>query len=323
MYKKAFLFGKFMPIHKGHLALIDFAKSQSESLIVSMSYTPNDPIDPQLRLGWLRQLFDNQPNIELAFELDDFNDDGLPLFEATKLWADFIRKRFPNIEAFFCSEDYGAPLSHHLGLPCVVFDKSRTQLPISATKIRAEPLKYWDYIPSVVQPYFVKKICIYGPESTGKSRLTVDLARHFDTTFAHEIARDLLVDNNITAEDVIRIGRAQTQLVLEKTQAANKILFCDTDLITTQIYAAHYLGSTPSELIDLERQTHYDLYCLLDIDVPWIADPLRDFGDRRAYMYAVFKAELDKSGIPYIKISGNWEVRKKAVVEVVNQWLSS
>ena len=321
MYKKALVFGKFMPIHKGHLALIDFAKSQSESLIVSMSYTPNDPIDPQLRRDWLRQLFENQPNIELAFELDDFNDDGLPLFEATKLWADFIRKRFPDIEAFFCSEDYGAPLSHHLGLPCIVFDKSRTQLPISATKIRAEPLKFWDYIPSVVQPYFVKKICIYGPESTGKSRLTADLARHFETTFAHEIARDLLVDNNLTAEDLIRIGHAQTQLVLEKTQTANKFLFCDTDLITTQIYAAHYLGATPSELIDLEQQTHYDLYCLLDIDVPWTADPLRDFGDRRAYMYDVFKAELDKREIPYIKILGNWEARKKAVIDAVNQWL--
>lgn len=320
MYKKALVFGKFMPIHKGHLALIDFAKSQSERLIVSMSYTPNDPIDPQLRLNWLRQLFDNQSDIELAFELDDFNDDGLPLFEATKLWADFIKKRFPDIEAFFCSEDYGAPLSHHLGLPCVVFDKLRTQLPISATKIRAEPLKYWDYIPSVVQPFFVKKICIYGPESTGKSTLTVDLARHFNTAFAHEIARDLLTNNDISTEDILRIGRAQTQLVLEKTKTAHKFLFCDTDLITTQIYAAHYLDKIPSELIDLERQIHYDIYFLLDIDVEWVEDPLRDFGDKRAYMYGVFKSELDKRGIQYIKISGNWEERKKAAIDFVNQW---
>lgn len=148
MYKQGLVFGKFMPIHKGHLALIDFAKSQCESLIVSMSYTTNDPIDPLLRLNWLTQLFDNQSNIELAFELDDFNDEGLPIFEATKLWADFIKKRFPNIDAFFCSEDYGAPLSYHLGLPCVVYDKPRLQLSISATQIRAEPFKHWHYIPS-------------------------------------------------------------------------------------------------------------------------------------------------------------------------------
>ena len=309
-----------MPIHKGHLALIDFARSQCESLIVSMSYTLNDPIDPRLRLEWLKQLFDNQSNIELAFELDDFNDDGLPLFEATKLWADFIRKRFPNINAFFCSEDYGAPLSYHLGLPCVVFDKPRLQLPISATQIRAEPFKYWHYIPSVVQPYFVKKVCIFGPESTGKTTLTRDLAQHFDTAFAHEIARDLLTDNNVTIEDILRIGRAQTALVEHKTLTANKILFCDTDVITTQIYCQLYLNEIPSELVDLEAKTHYDLYVLLDIDVPWVEDPLRDFGDKRAEMYALFKSELDKRSIPYINVSGNWSTRKNKVIEAVNQW---
>ncbi len=322
MYKQGLVFGKFMPIHKGHLALIDFAKSQCESLIVSMSYTPNDPIDPLLRRKWLAQLFDNQSNIELAFELDDFNDDGLPLFEATKLWADFIRKRFPNINAFFCSEDYGAPLSYHLNLPCVVFDKPRLQLPISAAQIRAEPFRHWHYIPSVVQPYFVKKICTYGPESTGKTTLTGDLAQHFNTTFAHEVARDLLTDNNVSIDAILRIGRAQTALVEQKTLTANKVLFCDTDVITTQIYCQLYLNETPSELIDLEAKTHYDLYVLLDIDVPWVEDPLRDFGDKRVEMYALFKSELDKRGIDYIKVSGNWEERKKKVIEVVNHWFT-
>jgi HTH-type transcriptional regulator, transcriptional repressor of NAD biosynthesis genes len=318
-YKKALVFGKFMPIHKGHLALIEFAKSQSETLVVSMSYTPNDPINPQLRQSWLKQLFDNQADIELAFELDDFNDDGLSLFEATKLWANFIRKRFPDIDAFFCSEDYGAPLSFHLGLPCIEFDKARINLPISATKIRCSPLKYWDFIPEIVQPYFVKKICIYGPESTGKSTLTRDLAKHFNTVFAHEIARDLLTDNDIKINDILRIGRAQTALIKEKNLIANKLLFCDTDLITTQIYSNIYLKTIPSELIDLELETHYDLYFLLDIDVPWIEDKLRDFGDKRAEMYAVFKGELIKRGINYMPISGNWEERKKVVINAINQ----
>lgn len=310
-----------MPIHKGHLALIDFAKSQCESLIVSMSYTTNDPIDPLLRLNWLTQLFDNQSNIELAFELDDFNDEGLPIFEATKLWADFIKKRFPNIDAFFCSEDYGAPLSYHLGLPCVVYDKPRLQLSISATQIRAEPFKHWHYIPSVVQPYFVKKVCIYGPESTGKTTLARDLAQHFNTAFAHEVARDLLTDNNVTIEGILRIGRAQTALVQRKTWAANKVLFCDTDIITTQIYCQLYLNKIPPELIDLEAKTHYDLYVLLDIDVPWIEDPLRDFGDKRVEMYALFKSELDKRNISYITVSGNWEERKNKVIEAVTRVL--
>jgi HTH-type transcriptional regulator, transcriptional repressor of NAD biosynthesis genes len=317
-YKKALVFGKFMPIHKGHLALIEFAKSQSEALIVSMSYTHSDPINPQIRFSWLKQLFDNQSNIELAFELDDFNDDNLPLFEATKLWADFIKKRFPDIDAFFCSEDYGAPLSFHLGLPCIVFDKARINLPISATLIRNNPLRFWDFIPKIVQPYFVKKICIYGPESTGKSTLAIDLAKHFNTVFVHEIARDLLTDNDVNFHDILRIGRAQTALIKEKNLIANKLLFCDTDLITTQIYSNIYLNTIPSELINLELETHYDLYFLLDIDVPWVEDKLRDFGEKRAEMYAIFKGELDKRGINYVPISGNWETRKNEIIKRIN-----
>lgn len=153
-YKKGLVFGKFMPIHNGHLALINFAAAQCETLIVSMSYTINDPISPKLRYEWLEKIFENTPNITLAFVLDDFNDEGLSLFEATKQWAIFIQNRFPNIEAFFCSEDYGAPLSHHLGIPCVIFDKARTQVPISATLIRANPTQYADFLPEIVRPYF-------------------------------------------------------------------------------------------------------------------------------------------------------------------------
>jgi HTH-type transcriptional repressor of NAD biosynthesis genes len=317
MYQKGLVFGKFMPIHKGHLALIDFAAQQCESLIVSMSYKPDEPIDPYLRFSWLQKIFENKPHIELAFVLDDFDDDGLPLFEATKIWADFIKNRFPDIETFFCSEDYGEPLSYHLGLPCGIFDKKRTNLPISATKIRTEPLKYWDFIPSVVQPYFVKKICIYGPESTGKSSLTKDLAQHFETEFVPEVARDILENNDFTLDDILRIGHGQIKAVQEKTQTANKLLFCDTDTITTQIYAKYYLNAVPEELYTLEQSVHYDLYCLLDIDVPWVADELRDLGHKRAEMYQIFKENLEKRGISYIPISGNWEERKNKVIEAI------
>ncbi len=309
-----------MPIHKGHLALIEFAKQQSESVIVSMSYTLNDPIDPNLRRSWIEQIFENQLNIELAFELDDFHDEGLPIFEATKLWAAFIKKRFPDIDAFACSEDYGAPLSQHLGLPCLVFDKERKQVPISATQIRTSPLKYWDSIPSVVQPYFVKKVCIYGPESTGKSTLSRALAKHFDTHFVHEVARDFVVTNDFSMDDILTIGRAQTAAVQAAILTANKILFCDTDIITTKIYSQHYLHAFPDELNALEAAVHYDLYCLMDIDVPWVADHLRDLGERREEMYNVFKNALEERGISYLKISGNWAERERKVIEAVNRW---
>ncbi|WP_229251203.1 AAA family ATPase [Emticicia sp. BO119] len=278
--KKGLVFGKYMPVHSGHLALIEFAKSQCKHVIVSMSFMPNDPIDHSLRFGWLQKIFEEQPNVTLVEKIDDFHDETLPLFEVTKLWAEFIRREFPDIEGFFCSEEYGEPLSFHLGLPCILFDKARELVPVSATKIRQNPLAYWDFIPNVIRPYFVKKICLYGPESVGKTVLSQKLAKYYHTVFVPEAARQVLKSNDIDEDIIITIGKRQTELVKEQTLVANKLLFCDTDLITTQIYARHYLGFIPEILPVLEQQIKYDLYFLLDIDVKWVDDPLRDLGHR-------------------------------------------
>lgn len=323
MYKKGLIFGKFMPVHTGHLALIDFAATHCQHLVVSMSFTPNDPITPALRFAWLQEIFKNRPEIEVVQELDDFHDDSLPLWEATKLWAAFIRSRFPEIEVFFCSETYGEPLSLHLSLPCVYFDKARQQVPVSATQIRANPFDYWAFIPAVVRPYFVKKICLYGPESTGKSTLSEALAQHYNTTFTPEVARKMLISNDFTIDDIITIGEAQTQEVITQTRLANKLLFCDTDLITTQIYARHYFGEIPAQLVHLERQIQYDYYFLLAPDLPWEADNLRDLGHRREEMFDIFKNELDIRQLPYQVVKGSWQERFEAIKQTVNQLFHS
>lgn len=316
--KKGLVFGKYMPVHKGHLALIDFALSQCENVIVSMSFTPNDPISPNLRYNWLLEIFSDNPKIEVVRYLDDFNDENLPLVEATKLWAVFINREFPDIDAFFCSEEYGEPLAFHLQKPCIIFDKKRQEVPVSATKIRQNPFQCWEFLPDVVKPYFVKKVCLFGPESVGKTTLSQQLAEHFRTVWVQEAARDILKSNEeIDEQKLIEIGTAQTNLVMQKSQKANKILFCDTDLITTQIYAHHYLGYVPTKLIELEKEVTYDLYILLDIDTVWVEDPLRDLGDKRAEMYQVFLSALEKRKLNYVKISGSWENRTQKAIQAV------
>lgn len=317
---KGLVFGKFMPPHQGHLALIDFAAAQCDTLVVSMSYTSADPIDPSLRFGWLQQIFAQRPHIEVVMEPDDFDDATLPLFEATRLWADFIRRRFPDVGVFFCSETYGEPLSQHLGIPCVLFDLERRQVPVSASMIRAKPLRHWEMLPAVVRPYFVKKVCLYGPESVGKTTMAETLARQYETSWVHETARDMLTDNNFSLDDIVAIGHRQTNLVLERSQTANKLLFCDTDVITTQIYSRHYLHEVPPVLYELEKQVHYDLFCLLDIDVPWVADGLRDLGHRRAEMFGVFRRELDIRQIPYLHVRGDWHARQMLIQAAIAEW---
>jgi HTH-type transcriptional repressor of NAD biosynthesis genes len=319
--KRGLVIGKFMPIHNGHIALINFAASHCDELIVSMSFTLNDKIDPILRFSWMKTIFKDQPNIRPAIIADDFDDENLPLNERTNIWAIRMREVYPKIDILFSSEYYGAPFALNLQAEHILFDEPRKFIPVSATLIRNNPFQYWEFIPKEVRPYFVKKICFFGPESTGKSTMAEKMALHYHTTFVPEVARELITSNDITVDDIIKIGIVQTERVKEKTNIANKLVFCDTDLITTKIYSQHYLNEVPQILNDLENEVSYDLYFLLDIDVEWVADHLRDFGDKRLEMFNLFKDELEKRGIDYIQISGNYKEREEKIKKIIDSIL--
>jgi HTH-type transcriptional regulator, transcriptional repressor of NAD biosynthesis genes len=321
--KRGLVIGKFMPIHNGHIALINFAVAQCDEVIVSMSYKPTDAIDSKLRLAWIKEIFAQHPKIKPAIIEDNFDDESLPLNERTKIWADQLKKVYPAVQFIFSSEDYGLPFAENMNAKHVSYDPQRNQIPVSASLIRSKPFKYWDYIPSVVRPYFVKKICFYGPESTGKSTMTKRMAEIYQTEFVPEVARELITSNDFTLKDISRIGYAQTKRVIDKTNTANKILFCDTDVITTEIYSQHYLQTVPEELYKLENTIKYDQYFLFDIDVAWVADDMRDLGNRRQEMYEVFKNELDKRKISYLKVSGSYEERERFIRSVIDKILDA
>jgi HTH-type transcriptional repressor of NAD biosynthesis genes len=174
-----------------------------------------------------------------------------------------------------------------------------------------------------VRPYYVRKICFYGTESTGKSTIVKYLAHKYQTEYVPEVAREFISSNDFTVDDIIRIGIAHDQRIAEKTRFANRFLFCDTDVITTQIYCRHYLGVVPELLFELERKTIYAKYFLMDIDVEWVADGLRDLGDQRQMMMNVFKEELDTRGIVYATISGSYAEREKQICAAIDQMISS
>lgn len=321
--KRGLVIGKFMPVHHGHIALINFASAQCDELIVSMSFTPHDPIDHNLRFAWISEIFKDVPNVKLNQIPDNFDDESLPLTERTRLWAAAIQKIYPPIDIVFSSENYGEPFANNLGAQHKLFDIRRKQNPVSATQIRSHPFAHWSFIPAVVRPFFVKKVCFFGPESTGKSSLAISMAKRYQTDFVPEVAREMITVNDFTVDDIIAIGQAQTKRVHDKTRTANKLLFCDTDLITTQIYSQHYLNTIPDILFQLENEIHYDLYFLMDIDTPWIADGLRDLGDRRDEMYTTFRKELDKRNIPYILIQGRDHDREDLVAHSIDKLVAA
>ena len=311
--KRGLVIGKFMPLHLGHIALIRFAASHCDELIVSLTYKPSEPIDGKLRFEWINEYFKDDLPIKPAISEDDFDQESLPISHRIKLWSIFIKKRFPSVDILFTSEVYGEPFARHVGIKHVSFDPERKLNPVSASKIRERPLDYWQYIPEIVRPYFVKKICFFGPESTGKSTMAKHFAQLYHTEFVPEVARELITSNDFTVDDIIRIGHAQTNRVREKLKTATRFLFCDTDIITTQVYSKKYLDLVPEILFELEKEIHYDKYFLFDIDVPWVADGLRDLSSQRKEMLTLFEEALVRRNIQFVRVNGDWKDREKII----------
>lgn len=320
--KRGLVIGKFMPLHKGHIALIEFAAANSDELIVSMSYTVHDPIDPMLRIAWIKSQFNNNRRVKVYSILDDFDEESFAFPERTALWAKKMKEVYPPINILFSSEPYGEPFAKNLGAIHKMFDIGRTALPVSATAIRNKPLSNWEFIPDHIRPYFVKKICFYGPESVGKTTMAMKMAAHYKTEFVPEAARDILQSNNFTEKEIIAIAQLQDRYIQEKLVKANKLLFCDTDAITTGIYCQHYLGRIPEQISELEKKTSYDHYFFLDIDVPWIADILRDLPHRRREMMEKFGYELVKRKISYTIVRGNFREREEQVISHINEMMA-
>ena len=118
----------------------------------------------------------------------------------------------------------------------------------------------------------------------------------------------------------IAIGQMNSENILSKK--ANRILFCDTDLLTTATYSRLYFNNFCDPLIDkYSKKNKYDLYLLLDIDIPWVNDDLRDRPNDRKLFLENFKEALIKNHKPYKLISGNLEERLKKSINFVDEIL--
>ena len=164
----------------------------------------------------------------------------------------------------------------------------------------------------------IKKICLYGAESTGKTTLGKLLAEHYKTVFVPEMARVILGDRLCVAEDFPAIAYAQFGEVARQMLYANRVLICDTDLLVTKVYEEHYFRSVHAEVIDLQQLEHYDLYLVCDTDIPWIADSQRVLGHLREEMKEKFIKELEEKNIKYHWIRGDYQERFETAVRLVD-----
>jgi len=177
----------------------------------------------------------------------------------------------------------------------------------------------------------LKTVALTGPESTGKSTLSRLLAAHYCTSWAREYARDYLEQHGPTyaLPDLEAIARGQ--LAAEETAVAaaaaaqRPVVFFDTDLSVIKIWAEHAFGHCPAWIQQHIEQQHYDLVLLLNVDLPWEPDPLREHPDpaQRAYFYQLYQTELRQQKSPLIEIGGPPAQRLAQAVAAVEGLLDS
>jgi len=178
-------------------------------------------------------------------------------------------------------------------------------------------------------PKSVINVAILGAESTGKTTLCRDLAAHFGCPWVPEYMRTYLQAKwnkehlTCTWEDLLPI--AQGQIELENKLAAqaaqnsdSSYLFCDTSLFELMVYSNWYYGDCPDALIQAALTHHYDLILLTEVDIPWVADDLRDSPHQRDEISAYFESQLTRHQKPFHRIGGDRDERVQQVLE----WLS-
>lgn len=165
----------------------------------------------------------------------------------------------------------------------------------------------------------VKKVCVIGPECTGKSQLSQFLAKQFDTCWIPEYARAYLdkLGRPYQEVDLVKIAHGQLRLEDEWLRDANRVMICDTNLITIKIWSDYKYGRCDEEILKLIKARHYDLYLLCYIDVPWVDDPQREHPDKRDHFWQIFKNEVMSTAVPYVEIGGNWEQRQQKAIGAI------
>jgi HTH-type transcriptional regulator, transcriptional repressor of NAD biosynthesis genes len=318
---KGFVFGKFLPFHKGHEGLIRFALTQCDFLTVLICCSDQEDISADQRKSWMANTFSDEKNSEfkvLHYREEELPNTSVSSESVSKIWAEKFKELFPDYDCVITSEKYGDYIASFMNIEHIPFDIHRIQYPVSASQIRENPFQQWQFIPESVKPDFCFKVVILGTESTGKTTLTQNLSQFFNATHVLEAGRDLIPHSTVFNEnDLMQVANEHAFRIKESMSTSNQLVIIDTDIHITQSYARFSLEKTldiPEEIYAVNRA---HLYLYLNKDVVFVQDGTRLSEEERNLLDTSHKIILDEYKINYIEINGDWQERfEKAVFEI-------
>lgn len=310
-FENGLVLGKFYPFSLGHKYLMDTAISQCSTVFIMICSLQSEIISGEIRYNWIKETYKDNHNVRVIWcdeELPQHTDECKSIDDFyNKYWCPAVYSRINKLDVIFTSENYGDEFAEYLGIKHELVDLDRKTVPISGTIIRENVSLNWNYLPKIVQNYFMKKILIVGTESTGKSTLTKLLAEHYKCEYVEEYGR--------TYDETIKPAKTWTvndYEIVAQTHYKNienkldKLLIIDTDAITTKLFGEMYIDNFSSEIIEeIINKQQFDLILFLNTDVQWVNDGTRDFEDRRLEHFNKIKNELSSRNLNYKIISGS------------------
>lgn len=334
------IFGRFFPVHVGHLDFIMEASCEVDKLYVVLCSDSKNEVDvvkessfkkipnPKDRLRFLKNLLKYQSNIEVLHIIED----KIPSYpNGWSNWSEKVKILFkslpvrPNI-LFTKDKNDIENYKTYLGLDVVLLDKDLQQFPVSGKDIRRNPYLHWDFIPNEVKPFFALKVAIVGGESTGKTTMVNKLANTFNTTSAWEFGREYIFSHlggdeaSLQFSDYEKIAFGQKEYIDQALRFANRVAIIDTDYVTTQAFCLEYEGKLHTRVSEFINNEPFDIIIFLSNKTPWVNDGLRSLGenDVRDKFENRLKELYESYGIEYHFIeSGDFLERYRICKQII------
>ena len=321
--RKGLVFGKFMPLHRGHELLINTAMSQADKVTIAVYDSkpqgeyPAMPIEK--RLGWISMLYpeaDAIVSVEDLHSKDGDSDDEKYAEEYAEELA-YLGK----FDLVFTSEPGYEKFVQALGAKHVIVDAARDLIPISGTEIRKDLYTHRGWIDPRVYGSLIQKVVFVGTESAGKTTLAKRMAEEMDTVWTHEYGRELWMEQGGgTFQDHLTMARRQNMREEAAKQQARKFVFCDTNAWTILQWSLWAYGAADTRLVDIvEKSKDEYIWVVCAPDFGWVDDGVRELRDGKAIKF--HNAQLDdlkRRGIKYHYVEGPLEKRVEQVKKIIS-----
>jgi NadR type nicotinamide-nucleotide adenylyltransferase len=167
-----------------------------------------------------------------------------------------------------------------------------------------------------------RSICLHGPESTGKSTMVPRLAKHFGgAPCVAEFGRAYCeaFGTDLTMADLVEIGKGHDAKVRHALGERHHPVITDTDPLMTAVWADIMFGRRDPWFATWSNTA--DVYLLFDIDLPWVEDGSRMFGDEaaRRRFFDLSQAILEERRVAWALVSGQGEARYHTMLAAIER----